>query len=676
MAVTFESITTNTGTSAAPTFNMPTTRPDGDLYIAILAHDDDDEPNAEWPTNWIGVVGAQDLSATGPTLYCWLWEGSSEPTSYSINITGSEDWFTAIIRLSGADNDQPVSGVGIDFFAAPNTTAPSVNTNDDNTFVIRAIAVDADEVTATPATERAKGLNSTIGYGVSTEAGPVSAGSTGTAQFTHASDTTASFTLAIRPERASIAQEVASQTYHGNDGFSSSSANFYHHPTKPDSDLYIALLATGDDNTFSGIPAGWTERFNEQNSTASVTGTLAAWSFTGSSEPSSYSVTMNEVEAYRSSILRIADGDTTDPIDVTGFNVSGTVNTLDAPSVTTTNNNTLVLRVLTTPGSMSLDSLDNTDDFLGVYTINDNNITMLIKVEEGPNPAGSTGTHSFTWNDNATAIAATIAINLTTAGNTFEESITLSEALSVSALSAPSFFDEISLRRALDLAPATDVSWQPSITLDKATDFAIAEDAIFEAVILLDNARSLIPDASISFDRSINLSWALSLEIISGLTQEATLDLARALSLSPEATTTTERSILLDHARALDTLTELVIDRSISLDKALALLVERDGAIEIAIEINRAASIAVARALTIPLSVLLDHARSISPTAEATFEAAFQLSMAKSLPVAAGIVHEHTFNLSYALTIEAISEEAEPTVAVGIEPFYRRRRRT
>ena len=99
MALALQSITqTLVGANdSTPTFNMPATRPDGDLYLLFLAVDGD--PKIITFTGWTQLVTTADEGTVGVAVFWRI--GSSEPASY----TGANlDWHRSSGANSGSSN--------------------------------------------------------------------------------------------------------------------------------------------------------------------------------------------------------------------------------------------------------------------------------------------------------------------------------------------------------------------------------------------------------------------------------------------------------------------------------------------------------------------------------------------------------------------------------------------
>ena len=129
---------------------MPSTRPDGDLYIAI-GYKDDDPAWSSVPTEW-GTAVLDEVGTSDQTrLSVWMWEGSSEPATYSIS-HDSEVTAFHIIRVSGANNSDPIDVSNYSLSSGSNASVGNGNTSTtvDECLCIAAICVDRDNVTAAP----------------------------------------------------------------------------------------------------------------------------------------------------------------------------------------------------------------------------------------------------------------------------------------------------------------------------------------------------------------------------------------------------------------------------------------------------------------------------------------------------------------------------------------------
>jgi hypothetical protein len=104
MAIVRESATLSSNTeNNVCTVNMPSTRPDGDLYICLLCKDD--TSNVTDPAGWNEIVNGD--VGTGAGYIGWRF-GSSEPATYSFTHSGSsESWNGVVIRYSGVKPTTP-----------------------------------------------------------------------------------------------------------------------------------------------------------------------------------------------------------------------------------------------------------------------------------------------------------------------------------------------------------------------------------------------------------------------------------------------------------------------------------------------------------------------------------------------------------------------------------------
>ncbi len=137
--------------------NMPTSRPAGDLYIAIMGHNGTVTvtPPAGWTEladNDAGGGNTRELAA-----YYKIGTdqgGGNESASYTWTGSGAEQWTGVIMRIKGFDNANPIActtvptclGRGSDG-TAPYVpiTLPTVTPNTDASLVIRAAAINEDD---------------------------------------------------------------------------------------------------------------------------------------------------------------------------------------------------------------------------------------------------------------------------------------------------------------------------------------------------------------------------------------------------------------------------------------------------------------------------------------------------------------------------------------------------
>ena len=206
--VTDTTVNPQTSNNTTLTVNMPATRPDGDLFIAICMKDDD----PDWtnvPSNWTEIFSV--TQGTNQRLAAWWWVGDGEPSTYSLT-QDSEIATAVVLRIDGARLDVPIDDFDTATGTNANTLAPESTVTVADTLVIRCCAVDTDHVTATQATELTKGPASAgagkVGWGVSKENGPASGG-TGTAAFTNDADEWTAATIVIAPFIAFTADDLS-----------------------------------------------------------------------------------------------------------------------------------------------------------------------------------------------------------------------------------------------------------------------------------------------------------------------------------------------------------------------------------------------------------------------------------------------------------------------------------
>lgn len=150
-------VTTASVDTATFTMDMPTTRPAGDLYVALMCYEGSQGDgsggstagnNISTPTGWTKYAGRQ-----GHAAYYKVGTdqgGGSESASYAF--TGdSENWAGVIMRVTGFDPADVVSGTDGEGHSTTNATPvfPATTPDKDSTLVIRAVGADNDVPSAT-----------------------------------------------------------------------------------------------------------------------------------------------------------------------------------------------------------------------------------------------------------------------------------------------------------------------------------------------------------------------------------------------------------------------------------------------------------------------------------------------------------------------------------------------
>lgn len=204
--------------SATFTMNMPTTRPAGDLYIAVMCYDGSQGDgsggstagnNISTPPGWTKYAGRQ-----GHAAYYKVGTdqgGGNESATYQF--TGdSEKWGGVIMRITNFDSGDPVSGTPGVGHSTSNARPvfPATTPDSDGTLVIRAAGADNDEPSASSwvpsghtkiASGGPTGTNDCAYVAASLDTPPASGVSTGTATLADASinDDYGSSSIAINP---------------------------------------------------------------------------------------------------------------------------------------------------------------------------------------------------------------------------------------------------------------------------------------------------------------------------------------------------------------------------------------------------------------------------------------------------------------------------------------------
>lgn len=195
------------------TISMPGTRPAGDLYIAIMCHDDLNDRVT--PPSGGGWTEYADLGEHAAYYKIGTDQGGGDEAANYTWTSNSERWGGVIIRVSNFNTSNPVSPTPTTNSSASNSsnpTFPAITPSNNNALIIRALGADNDELNDSswaPSGHTAisqggpTGNGSDCAYGAASMDYPPSAGvSTGTVNMSSVSgfsDTYGSSTIAINP---------------------------------------------------------------------------------------------------------------------------------------------------------------------------------------------------------------------------------------------------------------------------------------------------------------------------------------------------------------------------------------------------------------------------------------------------------------------------------------------
>ena len=191
-------VTAYTGTPASFAVNMPSTRPDNDLYICVVSSE-------QTTPNEFGSVDAgwTQLETTYNSIYqydpmqtAYWWVGSSEPATYTVNLSSHSAGHGIIYRISG-QHGSPIDASAASTVSSNGTfDSESVTTTVTPTLVLT-VSIAEQEITAVPFIEDTKGGASPY-YGAS-HSNVRAIGATPVGESITASSTSAStMTIAIK----------------------------------------------------------------------------------------------------------------------------------------------------------------------------------------------------------------------------------------------------------------------------------------------------------------------------------------------------------------------------------------------------------------------------------------------------------------------------------------------
>lgn len=332
--------------------DMPSDRPAGDLYIALMAHDG--TITVTPPAGWTEYADTREHAA-----YYKIGTdqgGGNESATYTWTGSASETFAGTIIRVTGFNSSDPISGTpGTGSNAADGTPVfPATTPDGSATLVIGAVGADDDVPTDTRwvpggfskiASTNSGGANDCGFVAATLDAPPTTGVSTGTTTLNDASlyDSYGASTIAINPVGAATPPTIQGQqsTTDNTDG---GSFTMNMPATRPAGDLYIALIAhDGDVRVNPPGGGGWTEYADLREHAAYwKIGTDAG----GGNEAASYTWNLaSGSETFAGVIIRITGFDSADPVSGTpGTGSSGSNATPVYPATTPDTNKTLVIR--------------------------------------------------------------------------------------------------------------------------------------------------------------------------------------------------------------------------------------------------------------------------------------------------------------------------------------------
>ena len=384
-AIKTTTISKETGGSSNFVVDMPVGRPDGDLYIAQIAQEGGANITGI-PSGWTEITN-RDMSNNIRLATYWK-IGSSEPATYTWQGSSSRKWLGAIHRISGADTSNPINASNDSNGNSSNPNAPSVTTSVDNCFILRMYSAEGDEQASSYWPSGTTGIfqddsSGTVVGAAAYETQGLS-GSTGSASF--------SMTGSKKWVAATIAIEV-------NPGGSI------------EGDLLIAAVATDAAEIISPPSGeGWTLIDHGTYSTYVTLGIW--WKLAEAAESSTHTFTWTTNERSYGWMMRFSGHDPTTPIHIFASG-GGNSNSPDCPSVTTTKDNCMILRI----GGFDDDDVNVDNTGLSGYTTitmdesNSGNGTCSAGAgyKEQPSP-GSSGVSEFSLTNSEQHRTATIAI--------------------------------------------------------------------------------------------------------------------------------------------------------------------------------------------------------------------------------------------------------------------------
>jgi len=394
--------------------NKPAGTANGDLLIGVVVTDDEAgtfTPPSSWTLINAGTNG------TVVTVGAWYKiAGGSEPASYTWSWTNPQTVYAFIVRITGHDSSNPINVSGFATGNSSTPTCPDVNTTVADALVLRIFGANWAQVTVdggypsghTGITVDVSGDPLQIGQcsGGAAYKTQAAFGATGAAAFTMtAAHEWRALTVAIAPPappEGPIYQSFAEAS----NIFDVTSIMVSKPSGTANGDLLIGVVVTDEDAGTFTPPSGWTLI---NSGTADPGGiadqvTLGTWyKIAGGSEPPSYTWSWTNPQTVYAFIVRITGHDSSNPINVWGVDTgssTGTIITITCPDVTTTVDDTLVLRIFGADRAMNFGSYPSGHTGITFDSSSGDNTTPYQctggAAWQAQATAGATGTADFT----------------------------------------------------------------------------------------------------------------------------------------------------------------------------------------------------------------------------------------------------------------------------------------
>lgn len=342
---------------------MPDDRPAGDLYIALMCHDGTGTPGLPSGGGWTQLTDQDEFAA--------YWKvgtdqgGGNEAASYTWTITGGEQWYGVVIRVTNFDSSGIPDGTTGTSNSSGSPAFPAGTPNNGSSLAIRAVGVNNDVPDDTSwipyghtkidsGTSSPSNLSSTTDCGFTAatmDTPPTSGVSTGSTTLPGSSmdDTYGAVTFFINPPAAPTTMPVVQSSTESLQNTNSTNFVMSMPASRPAGDLYIAVMCH-DGSSGSNVTPPASGNWNEY---ADLQGHAAYWKIGedkgGGNESASYTWT-GPSENWAGVIIRVTGFDTSytsgsPPVSSTRSEGSNTASP-DFPAVTPDADNSLIIRAV------------------------------------------------------------------------------------------------------------------------------------------------------------------------------------------------------------------------------------------------------------------------------------------------------------------------------------------
>ena len=203
--ITVSGTATTYSASAVPSVSLPkpTGTAAGDVLIAAITTDRNPSMSTV-PAGWTPIVNGLSISSGARVFSYYHVVGSTDPASYTWNLSTAQKWSGGITAYRGVNQTTPLDSTVATAvnttYTATSITVPSITTASDNAMLIGGVGFDSSNPAANPPTgwtERWEGADGQIAE--QADKPQPTAGATGTTTWTFTTKAVAAWRTALKP---------------------------------------------------------------------------------------------------------------------------------------------------------------------------------------------------------------------------------------------------------------------------------------------------------------------------------------------------------------------------------------------------------------------------------------------------------------------------------------------